>query len=179
MNSDPESRTSDWLSSALERFEGRLLHYAQRIVGDDHEARDVVQDTFLKLCRQDPVQLNGRLAQWLYTVCRNRALDVRRRRAYAATTPEGDVGDVLPPISREAPPGDSAARDDSIVHVQEELARLTHNQQECIRLKFQHELSYKEIGAITGLSVSNVGFLIHTGLKAVRERMRRTQQAQS
>src|SRR5215510_3809404 len=104
MNSDPESRTSDWLSSALERFEGRLLYYAQRIVGDDHEARDVVQDTFLKLCHQDPVQLNGRLAQWLYTVCRNRALDVRRRRGYAATAAEGDVGEVLPPTSREAPP---------------------------------------------------------------------------
>ena len=152
--------------------------YAQKLTHRRH-ADDIVQEVFLRLCRADQAEVEPRLAQWLYTVCRNRALDVRRRRAYAATTPEGDVGDVLPPISREAPPGDSAARDDSIVHVQEELTRLTHNQQECIRLKFQHELSYKEIGAITGLSVSNVGFLIHTGLKAVRERMRRTQQAQS
>ena len=40
-----------------------------------------------------------------------------------------------------------------------------------IRLKFQHGLSYKQIAEVTQLSVSNVGFLIHTGLKALRERL--------
>ena len=49
------------------------------------------------------------------------------------------------------------------------LARLPENQQEVIRLKFQQGLSYKEISSVTGLSVTNVGFLIHTGLKRLRE----------
>jgi len=35
-------------------------------------------------------------------------------------------------------------------------------------LKFQDGLSYKQIGERTGLSVSNVGFLIHTGIKTLR-----------
>jgi RNA polymerase sigma-70 factor (ECF subfamily) len=35
-------------------------------------------------------------------------------------------------------------------------------------LKFQQGLSYKEIGKVTGHSVSNVGFLIHTGMKTLR-----------
>jgi RNA polymerase sigma-70 factor (ECF subfamily) len=47
---------------------------------------------------------------------------------------------------------------------------LPKNQQEVIRLKFQHGLSYKEISTVTNLSVTNVGFLIHTGLKVLRER---------
>jgi RNA polymerase sigma-70 factor (ECF subfamily) len=40
-----------------------------------------------------------------------------------------------------------------------------------LRLKFQHELSYREIAEKTGLSVSNVGFLMHTALRALRQRL--------
>ncbi len=35
-------------------------------------------------------------------------------------------------------------------------------------------LSYREISTITGLSVSNVGFLIYVGLKKVREKVGRS-----
>lgn len=51
------------------------------------------------------------------------------------------------------------------------LETLPVSQQEVIRLKFQSELSYKEISQVTGLSVTNVGFLIHAGLKTIRETM--------
>ena len=50
------------------------------------------------------------------------------------------------------------------------LRTLPANQQEVIRLKFQGDLSYLQISQITKLSVSNVGFLIHTGLKTIREK---------
>jgi RNA polymerase sigma-70 factor (ECF subfamily) len=50
------------------------------------------------------------------------------------------------------------------------LGRLPENQGEVLRLRFQHQLTYKQIADVTGLSVSNVGFLIHTGLKSLRER---------
>ena len=49
---------------------------------------------------------------------------------------------------------------------------LPDNQQEVIRLKFQNDLSYREISEITGLSVSNVGFLLHVGIKRLREIMK-------
>ena len=48
---------------------------------------------------------------------------------------------------------------------------LSDNQQEVLRLKFQNDLSYKEISRITDLTVSNVGYLIHTGLKTIRARI--------
>ena len=45
------------------------------------------------------------------------------------------------------------------------------NQQEVLRLKFQHGLSYREISGVTELTVSHVGVLIHNGLKALRARL--------
>ena len=51
------------------------------------------------------------------------------------------------------------------------IETLPRRQQEIVRLKFQNDLSYGEISRITNLTVSNVGFLIHTGLKTVRQRL--------
>ena len=61
--------------------------YAQRLLGNcnvgttSDESRDVVQFVFLRLCDQSPDQIGDRLAQWLYTVCRNRAGRIASQRA--------------------------------------------------------------------------------------------------
>ena len=157
-----------WVSSALDRFEGRLLRYAQRITGDPHRAADVVQETFLKLCHEDRASLDGHLAQWLYTVCRNKALDVRRKESRMTALAEPTLASRNGHVS---PPDEAVETQDTAARILEFLGDLTENQQECIRLKFQHGLSYREIAAVTELSVSNVGFLIHTGIKKVRQRM--------
>ena len=51
------------------------------------------------------------------------------------------------------------------------LARLPFPQQEALRLKFQSGMSYREIAEITGQPIGTVGWLIHFGLKALRERL--------
>ena len=56
---------------------------------------------------------------------------------------------------------------------------LTETEREVIRLKFQNELSYREISEITGLSVSNVGYLLHRGLRSLREMLNRQMLASS
>ena len=68
-------------------------------------------------------------------------------------------------------PSAAAEQKDSMARVLQQLDRLPDNQQDVIRLKFQNELSYREISEITGLTVSNVGFLLHVGLKRLRELM--------
>src|SRR5688500_16048837 len=77
------SRTpkSAWVADALEIHERPLIRYAKWLLGDLESARDVVQETFLRLCREDPARLEGHLAPWLFTVCRNLALDARKKAA--------------------------------------------------------------------------------------------------
>lgn len=52
------------------------------------------------------------------------------------------------------------------------VGNLPDNQQEVIRLRFQGGLSYKDIAAVTGLSVGNVGFLLHTAIATLRGRLK-------
>jgi len=159
---------SEWVRDALLEYEGPLMRYAQRITGELELARDVVQETFLKLCRQERAEVDGHLSQWLFTVCRNRALDVQRKERRMSTTSALD--ERISAAGAEAP-GAVAEQKDSMVRVLQQLDRLPDNQQDVIRLKFQNELSYREISDITGLTVSNVGFLLHVGLKRLRELM--------
>ena len=157
--------TSDeWVSSALDRFEGRLLRYAQRITGDAHRAADVVQETFLKLCHEDKASLDGHLAQWLYTVCRNKALDIRRKESRMTALAEPSLFE----RNGHTPPDETVETRDAAQQIIACLGELTENQQECIRLKFQHGLSYKDIARVMNIGVSNVGFLLHVALEKLR-----------
>jgi RNA polymerase sigma-70 factor (ECF subfamily) len=120
------------------------------------------------LLKEDRAAIEPHLAEWLYTVCRNKALDVRRKESRVSSLNE--VSASFEP-ALDPGPDEILDRRESAAKALKYLARLPDNQQECIRLKFQQGLSYKEISAVTKLSVSNVGFLIHTGLKSLRQRM--------
>lgn len=160
---------SSWIKGALDRYEGPLLRYAQRITGDLEQARDVVQETFLRLCREDPAELDGRLPQWLFTVCRNYSIDVRRKGLRMTPLAEPLVAET--PTADRGPVTEVTIRDEA-EHIFGMLDSLPENQQEVIRLKFQNGLRYRQIAEITGLTVTNVGFLLHRGLKTLRERLR-------
>ena len=152
----------NWILPILERYERPLLLYASSLCRDGEAARDLVQETFLKLARHgepDPV------APWLFTVCRNAAFDLLRSR-----------GRLMPmdhepheALSEEPPPDRSLETREETHRLAHLLRTLPENQREVIRLRFQCELSYREIAEITCLSVSNVGFLIHTGIKKLRQ----------
>jgi RNA polymerase sigma factor (sigma-70 family) len=159
---------SSWIRSAVTRFEAPLVLYAARLVGDADRARDVVQDTFLRLCRQDRATVDPHLAEWLFTVCRNRALDVWKKERRMTRLSE-DQAHLCP--SAEAEPADQAEHRDSAARALDLVEALPPNQREVIRLKFQNGFSYREISRISGHSVTNVGYLIHTGLKTIRSQM--------
>lgn len=76
--------------------------------------------------------------------------------------------------STAAGPDDAIERQDSYSHVLEAMETLSANQQEVVRLKFQHGMSYKQISEVTNLSVTNVGFLLHTALKTLRQKLSET-----
>lgn len=164
-----DSDRGRWVRATVEQHEASLLRYAARITGDVERARDVVQETFLKLCREDPAQLDGHLTQWLFTVCRRGALDVcRKEKRMSTITEQQSQGEV----SREPDQAAAAELSDTTARIDELMIGLSDNQQEVIRLKFQHGMSYREISGVTELSVSNVGYLIHTALAKIRQGLR-------
>jgi RNA polymerase sigma factor (sigma-70 family) len=152
-------RTFAEQQAPLTRYATRLLH------GDADRARDVVQDTFVKLMAQPVEQVEGHTVEWLFTVCRHRALDVHRKEGRMKRFADGEAERVT---TAEARPGRALEAAEMHARLLAMIEHLPANQQEVVRLKFQNGFSYKEISGITSLSVSNVGFLIHTAVARLR-----------
>ena len=144
----------------------------------------MVQETFIKLAQGGMREMtndecgmtnsqNGtaprtpHLEAWLFTVTRNRALDHQRKHRRIIPMP-------LPDDRPSGDPGPAATleRREAATSLFRLLDALSPNQREVIRLKFQNDLSYREIADVTQLSVTNVGFLLHTGLKKLRALLR-------
>ncbi len=154
-----------WVQTAVEQYQPALVRYATRLLRDPDRARDVVQDTFVRLLAQPRAQIDGHVAEWLFTVCRNRVLDVARKESRMKRFAEGELERVADSATR---PGHTLEKEETQAALLRLVDRLPPNQQEVIRLKFQNGFSYKEISRITELSVSNVGFLIHTAVARLR-----------
>lgn len=157
-----------WIRTTVDRYEQRLTLYTAKILGDLEGARDVVQDTFLKLCKADQEKVNQHLAAWLYTVCRNRALDILRERKKHAQMDERLTS--WRPIDGPTPT-QQAEHNESASQMLALLGDLPEHQQEVIALRFQHDLTYREIASITERSVSTIGYLIHEGLGTLKQWM--------
>lgn len=168
MGDEPLTK-AEWVREALERYEQPLIRHAYRITGDVERARDVVQDTFLKLCTANRADVEERLAGWLFTVCRNRALDVRKK--------EGRMG-LLKDAQAVADPDESgrpsevAARNEAHALVLEALEKLPEDQREAFRLKFQDHMTYREIGQVMGKSLGTVSRLLTAALNSIRLQLR-------
>lgn len=159
-----------WVQTALERYERPLLQYALSIVQDIDRARDIVQDTFMRLHNQEQEAIEGHLSQWLFTVCRNcslKSLKKEDRYIYVESSEfERKKCDGLTPLGE-------LERKEQIARLMELVGELPKNQHEVVRLRFHHHHSYQEISEITGLSVGNVGFLLNAAMRNLRSKMER------
>ncbi|QEG20554.1 RNA polymerase sigma factor [Mariniblastus fucicola] len=167
-----DSATPAWIDAAIEQYEAPLLRYAQHFVFDLESARDVVQDTFLKLCKQSENEMRPKLAKWLFTVCRNRAIDVCRKESRMKVAPEDQISDQLVARADDSMnPMLAIEKVETAEGLLQHVSRLPDQQQEVLRLKFQGGLTYREIAEVTGLSSSHIGVILHTAITKLRQRM--------
>ena len=174
-NNSGKTGGNDWIRQLISEHEGKLIIYASRLLGDIHRARDVVQDTFLKLCKQERDKVEGHEAQWLFTVCRNRCFEVRRKEKRMIPVDEVRIEIIH---SRTAHPAEMIEQEDDLSLIRTAVNTLPERQQEIVRLKFQNGLSYREISRITEMTVSNVGVTLHNAITTLRKQINQEPAAQ-
>jgi len=153
-------------------LESPLLGYAFRLVGELGAAEDMVQEAFMKLHAQfDQVREPKR---WLYRTVHNLALNHRRDSGKIVSLPgsaEGGEPSANDAADPQPLPDEQIARLESIGLVRLSLETLDEGSRELVRLKFNEDLSYKEISARTGLNIGHIGYLLHHALKAIADEL--------
>ena len=156
-------------------LESPLLAYALRLSGERGVAEDLVQEAFMKLHAQFAEVREPR--RWLYRTVHNQALNLRRKSSRTVSLqphldePEAPDTDLTDP---QPLPDEQIARIEGIGLVRLSLAALDERSREIIRLKFNEDLSYAEIGARTGLKAGHVGYLLHHALKTIAAELAKT-----
>lgn len=164
------SDSHGWVLEAVDLYELPLQRYARRLVGDFDLAADAVQHAFLKLCEQSQATLDGRIAPWLFRVCRNKALDHLRH-----ADRQRAVGDAVAVTATHLhhgaaaiDPAEAAEARDLASQIRMLVKDLPGPQREAIDL-WCEGFTHKEIAGITGRTEGHVRVLVHRGLTALRQ----------
>jgi RNA polymerase sigma factor (sigma-70 family) len=163
---------SDWIAQVFARLEWPLVTYVRRRVGGDlGTAQDVVQESFVKLCQQPWPDIEDHATAWLYRTCRNRAIDISRREGRMSAIQSGQDVTTLDDRAGHRP-DERASQGEQIDRMKSHIDDLPDRQQEILRLRLQDGLSYQQIADVTGLTRTNVGYLLHQAISALRAGMR-------
>ncbi|MEW8977409.1 MAG: sigma-70 family RNA polymerase sigma factor [Symbiobacterium sp.] len=151
------------LGMMMERYGGALLQYAHRLVGDIHTAEEICQDTLLKAWQHgDRFRQEGHLQAWLFRVARNRAIDLLRRRRYAAEEPLGHSVSRSPGHLEEE--AERALMTEALLGA---LAELSPQYRVVIELRFFRDLGYREIAERLAIPIGTVKSRLNYGLKGL------------
>ena len=168
-----ESRDADSLGAFVARYQASLVRFAGRLLGDADAAQDVVQETFLQVARHPARLLEVQSCHnWLLRVTRN--IGVSRIRRDARARKHAEVFRERARIDAKGKAQDAShalETEELKAQVRSEIDRLNPRSREVLLLKVQEEKSYREIAEITGLTVTNVGYILHRAMKELSGRL--------
>jgi len=147
----------------------RLLALASRILGDADEAKDVAQESFLRIWRHAASWRSGeaRFDTWLHRVALNLCHDRLRRRKERPLSDDDTAAlvDTTPSLDEQLEAADRSAR------MAAALAALPERQREAIVLQYYQELSNIDAAALMNISVEALESLLSRARRQLRSQL--------
>jgi RNA polymerase sigma-70 factor (ECF subfamily) len=148
----------------VERLHPRALRFARRMLGDDHDAEDAVQEAFVRVWQALPrFRVGAPFEPWFFKVLGNRCRTALDRRRRTMTDPLDDVDGALV--------AEAGVPDDRLEAVQRLLATLPAEQREAFLLHHVEGFSYEEIAQVTGAGLSALRMRVKRAVDTLRERL--------
>jgi len=149
----------------------RVYRLAYRLSGNQHDAEDLTQETFIRVFRSLASYQPGTFEGWLHRITTNLFLDMARRRARVRM-------EALPEDAERIPGGDPSpdqvyASNHLDPELQAALDELPPDFRAAVVLCDVEGLSYEEIGATLGIKLGTVRSRIHRGRQALRSALER------
>jgi len=167
------------ISEVIERDRPRLRSFIRRYVTDNGEAEDILQDVFYELIEayrmMKPIQ---HVTAWLFRVARNRMTDLfRRKRSGSLNDVVASDGENEPLLledllsSPDAGPEEAYTRTLLIDALEEAIDELPASQREVFLAHEVEGISFKQLSAETGVSVSTLLSRKHYAVLHLRRRL--------
>ncbi|WP_461122661.1 RNA polymerase sigma factor SigE [Saccharothrix stipae] len=149
----------------------RVYRLAYRLTGNQHDAEDLTQETFIRVFRSLASYKPGTFEGWLHRITTNLFLDMARRRSRVRMEALPDETDRIP--GDDPTPEEVYADTHLDPELQAALDELPPEFRAAVVLCDVEGLSYEEIGATLGVKLGTVRSRIHRGRQALRVALER------
>ena len=157
---------SDWLGILLQRYTLLLLGVCMKYLKNEEEAKDSVQQIFLKVIQELQKYNVDYFKSWLYMVAKNHCLMKLRDKQNKISA---ELTEKLMAAPEEETDWQKMMETDQVMELMEEsLSELNYEQKECVHLFYLQKKSYQEISESTGFSMLQVKSYIQNGKRNLK-----------
>ena len=171
-----EDKNNEWLGILLNRYTLLLLGVCMKYLKNEEEAKDSVQQVFLKSVTELQKYKVEYFKSWVYMVAKNHCLMKLRNKNNLPV----EINEQLHATAEEQTDTKKLQEKDLLLtHMEQALSQLNMEQQQCVTLFYLHKKSYQEIVADTSFSLLQVKSHIQNGkrnLKIMLERLQENEQ---
>jgi RNA polymerase sigma factor (sigma-70 family) len=154
----------EWIGILLQRYTLLLLGVCMKYLKDETEARDCVQQIFLKVLTEVPKYKIDYFKSWLYMVAKNHCL--MRLRERDKNTKE--LSDNTPLAQNETDKQDLLQNEQTYDLLEEAINELSEEQKTCVTLFYLQKKSYQQIADTTGYNLLQVKSYIQNGKRNLK-----------
>ena len=156
---------NQWLGILLERYTLLLLGVCMKYLKDEEQARDSVQQIFLKAITELHKYRVDYFKSWIYMVAKNHCLMQLRDKPGKKTV---EVKDNIPAEAIEGDKESLILNEKTYEYMGEALKELNADQQLCVTLFYMEKKSYQQIAEQTGYNMMQVKSHIQNGKRNMR-----------
>ncbi len=156
---------NEWLGMLLPRYTLLLLGVCMKYLKNEHEAKDCVQQIFLKVINELHKYKVEHFKSWIYMIAKNHCL-MQLRGKGKMTTELKEQLTALPDVAVEK--NLLIEKDTLLNKMSEAMLLLNPEQKECVSLFYLQKKTYAEISAITGFTMLQVKSYIQNGKRNLR-----------
>ena len=159
-----KDKNQEWIGILLERYTLLLLGVCMKYLKDENEAKDCVQQIFLKVLTEVGKYRIDYFKSWLYMVAKNHCL-MRLRNKGTKTAKELNEHHA---VTFESDKEDIIANEKTYDLLEEVLQELGEEQRQCVILFYLKKNSYQQISEKTGFSLMQVKSYIQNGKRNLK-----------
>ena len=153
-----------WLGILLPRYTLLLFGVCMKYLKNEDDAKDSVQQIFLKVINELHKYKVDYFKSWIYMVAKNHCLMKLREKGKHPL----EISDNLSPIESPVDKNQLLEKENMLLHMQKALFELNDEQQQCITLFYLKKKSYSDIASETGFSMMQVKSNIQNGKRNLK-----------
>jgi RNA polymerase sigma-70 factor (ECF subfamily) len=167
-----ENNNNEWLGILLQRYTMLLLGVCMKYLKNEEDAKDSVQQVFLKVINDLPKYKVDYFKSWLYMVTKNHCLmRLRDKGKYPVEINDQAMTAAEEPDSRAS----AVEKENHLSFMEQALDQLNSEQRSCIVFFYLQKQTYQQISQHTGFSIMQVKSHIQNGKRNLKIQMQRMQ----